>query len=78
MVTATTDEESRNMAAPEADAFKMFSTMVESAETSTSSETREGALKMVAEAPKKLEMAAGELNLMESEAGTTTTEKEST
>ena len=34
-------------------------------------ETREGALNMVSEAPNKLETTAGELNIMELEAGAT-------
>ena len=75
MVVATTKDELKNMTAEEADALKMLSIM---AEAPMLTETRKGALKMVAEAPKKLEMAAGEFKLTESESGTTTTVKAST
>ena len=69
MVVAMMEEESRNMTAAEADAFKMMSTMAEAAEARMTIETREGALKVVSEAPNKLEITLVELNLMESEAG---------
>ena len=72
------DEEVQNMTATEADVLKMPSKMMEAAELPMLTETREGALKMVAEAPKKLETEAGELNLMESEAGVITAAKAST
>ena len=62
MVAAMTKEELCKMTAEKRDAFKMMSTMAEAPMTT---ETREVALKMVAEAPKKLETEAGELNLME-------------
>ena len=42
--------------------------MLEVAESTTTTETREGALKMVAEDPQKFETAAGDLNLMGSSA----------
>ena len=62
-VAEITEERSGKMKTLEADAFKMMSTMEEAAEVPTTRDMREGALKMVAEAPKKLETAAGELNL---------------
>ena len=49
MAVATTKEESRNMTATEADAFKMLSTMAEVTEAPMSRKTREGALKILAE-----------------------------
>ena len=59
------------MTAAEADTFKMLSMMEEEAEATMPTEMREGALKMVAEVPKKLETVVGELNLMELESGAT-------
>ena len=52
--------------------------MLEAAEALMTTETIEEVLNMVAEAPKKLETAVGELNSMESEAGATTEAKAST
>ena len=65
MVAATMEEESRNMTSAEADALKMLSTMAEPEESPMTKERREGALKMVSEAPNKLETTVRELNLME-------------
>ena len=66
------------MTAAEADAFKMLSTMAEAAEAPMTVETREIALKMLAERRKNLDTAVGEVNLLESEAGATMAEKVST
>ena len=71
MVAETIEEELRKMTSAEADALKMLSTMAESAEAPMTTETREGALKMVSQVTNKLEKTAGELNLMDSEAGAT-------
>ena len=68
MVAETTEEESRNMTVAEADAFKMLSMMAEAAEVIMTMETREIVLKILAETCKNLDMAVGELNLMELEA----------
>ena len=57
------------MTAAEADALKMLSKTTEEAEAPISTETLEGALKIVAEAHKRLEMVLEELNLMDYEAG---------
>ena len=66
------------MTAVEVDTFKMLSTMVEAVEAPIPTETREGALNMVAEPPKNSETEAGELNLMESEVVSTMELKAST
>ena len=63
------------MTAEEADAFKMLSKTTEAAEAPMPTDTRDGALKMVAEAPKTLETEAGYLNLMELEASSTMADK---
>ena len=63
------------MTAEEADAFKMLSKTTEAAEAPMPTDTRDGALKMVAEAPKTLDTEAGYLNLMELEASSTMAEK---
>ena len=54
MVTSTMEEESCNITSAEADALKMLSTMEEAEEEPMNTEKREGALKMVSEAPNKL------------------------
>ena len=61
----------------EADALKILSKTTEVSEALMPTETIEGALKMVVEAPKKLKTAAGELNLMDLESGATTAVKAS-
>ena len=66
------------MTAAEADAFKMLSKIMEAAEAPMLKETIEGVLNITAEAPNKLETAAGELKLMKSEAGATTETKATT
>ena len=78
MVAEMTEEESHNITAAEADAFKMLSTMEEAAEAPMTVETREIALKMLAERRKNLDTAVGEVNLLESEDGATMAEKVST
>ena len=67
----------KHMTEAEAEALKMLSKTTEAAEETMPTETREGALKKregvlktVAEAHKRLEMVPEELKLMESEAGT--------
>ena len=62
MVAETTEEESRNMTAAEADALKMLSTMAEAAEEPMAMETREIVINMLAETCNNLDTAVGELN----------------
>ena len=69
MVAAAMEEDTCKMILEEADALKIMSTMVEAIEAHLTKNRRNGTLKMVAEAPKKLETAAVELNLIESEYG---------
>ena len=71
MVAATMEEELSKMTSAEADALKILSMMAEAAEAPMMTETREGALTMVSEAPNKLDTTEVELNLTESEAGAT-------
>ena len=59
IVAETTEDELLKIKAAEADALKMLSAMAEAAEAPMTTEKRKGVLKMVAEAPKKLEMASG-------------------
>ena len=59
IVAETTEDELLKIKAAEADALKMLSAMEEAAEAPMTTEKRKGVLKMVAEAPKKLEMASG-------------------
>ena len=67
--TEAAEEESHKMTSAEADALKILSTMSVVGEVPMETEIREGALKMMSEAPNKLETTAVELSLMESEAG---------
>ena len=59
MVASKTEEELRKMTEAEEYALKIMSMMSESAEAPMLMQMREGALKMVAESPKKLETAEG-------------------
>ena len=63
MIAATAEEESHKMTSVEEYSFKMISRMEEATDASMPTETREGALKMVAEVPNKLDMAAGDISV---------------
>ena len=68
MVAETTDEEWRNVTVVESDAFNMISMMAEAAEAPMTTDMSERVLKILAGTRTNLDRAAGELNLMESEA----------
>ena len=66
-----TEEEAKKMTVAGVDALKMLSKTTEAAEAPMPTETREGALKIAAEAHKMLEMVSEELKLMDFESNFT-------
>ena len=68
MGAETIEEEWRNMTVAEADLFKMLPMMAEASEAPMTTKMSDIVINMLAETRNNLDRAAGELNLMESEA----------